>query len=65
MGLVRRTVHVPLDGDTERALDLPRQPASCQGDSGSVGMLLAELGCRTTPVPPDLSGASGPQLEPR
>ncbi len=30
MGQVQRTVHVPLGGDTERALGLPRQPASCQ-----------------------------------
>jgi hypothetical protein len=29
MGQVRRTVHVPTGGDTERALGLPCQPASC------------------------------------
>ena len=41
MGQVQRTVHVPLGGDTERALGLPCQPASCQGGPGSVGMLPA------------------------
>ena len=41
MGQVRRTVHVPLGGDTGRALGLPCQPASCQGGPGSVGMLPA------------------------
>ena len=41
MGQVRRTVHVPLGSDTERALGLPCQPASCQGGPGSVGMLPA------------------------
>ncbi len=41
MGQVWRTVHVPLCGDTKRALGLPCQPASCQGGPGSVGMLLA------------------------
>jgi hypothetical protein len=31
MGQVQRAVDFPLGGDTERALDLPCQPASCQG----------------------------------
>ena len=41
MGQVRRTVHVPLGGDTVRALDPPLQRASCQGGSGSVRLLPA------------------------
>ena len=41
MGQVQRTVHVPLGSDTERALGLPCQPASCQGGPGSVGLLPA------------------------
>ena len=41
MGQVLRTVHVPLGSDTERALGLPCQPASCQGGPGSVELLPA------------------------
>jgi len=56
MGQVRRTVHVPLGGDTERALGLPCQPASCQGGPGSVGMLpVAERDMRQ----PHRGGADG------
>jgi hypothetical protein len=41
MGQVQRAVHVPLGGDTERALGLPCQPASCQGGFDSVELLSA------------------------
>jgi hypothetical protein len=56
MDRVLRTVHVLLGGGTERALGLPCQPASCQGGSGSVGLLpAAERDVR----PPHRGGSDG------
>ena len=56
MGQVRWTIHFPLGGDTEGALGLPCQPASCQGGPGSVELLpAAERDVRQ----PHLGGADG------
>jgi hypothetical protein len=57
MGQVRRTVHVPLG--------LPCQPASCQGDPNSVGMLrdLSEMFYRPIVAAPIASPAAMAVIE--